>query len=102
MATARILAASQPKYRAAFIRINAIAKASNNRHDLDVDDLLISGPVLDEIALIKAALSKRFDKSDLSECHFYLTPETLKAINADSLLLTKPPHRTVPFSVLER
>lgn len=43
-----------------------------------VDDLLIAGPRLDEIASLKAALSERFDMVDLGECHFYLRMQIVR------------------------
>jgi hypothetical protein len=40
-----------------------------------VDDLLIAGASMDNIATLKANLSQKFKMSDLRECHFYLGME---------------------------
>lgn len=37
-----------------------------------VDDLLIAGPSLDEVSLVKQALNEKFQMADLGECKYYL------------------------------
>jgi hypothetical protein len=43
-----------------------------------VDDLLIAGPDLEELKGLKAALSKRFEMTDLGECRYYLGMEIIR------------------------